>query len=228
MTDELLSTQQRRQMTSERERRQLRRLEILVDVVFALILWRVFALIPKPSDVGYEGELMLFFKEHLRDFLPSIIGIVLVIIYWIQNNTMFGNLERTDNKHASIAILQIFALLLYLYMVRIGIEYEGDNVALLGQSMTLAAAGWLAVLSWIYATKNRRLISDDLTKPQAWGVYWRLMGEPIAATLTIPVAWTSQGWWDLSWLVLIPIGMWTGRMAKRAETVVDRGTESRT
>ncbi len=39
----------------EREKRQLRRLEILVDVVFALILWRVFALIPKPSDVGYCG-----------------------------------------------------------------------------------------------------------------------------------------------------------------------------
>ena len=55
MNDALVSTQQRRRMTAEREKRQLRRLEILVDVVFALILWRVFALIPKPSDVGYCG-----------------------------------------------------------------------------------------------------------------------------------------------------------------------------
>lgn len=207
-------------MTAEREARQLRRLEVLVDVVFALILWRVFAVIPKPSDLGYEGELMLFFRVHLRDFLPSLVGIALVIIYWIQNNVMFGNLERTDNKHASIAILQLFALLLYLYMVRVGLEYEGDNVALLGQSVTLAAAGWLAVLSWIYATKNRRLVSENLTEAQGWAVYWRLLAEPIAATLTIPVAWTSQGWWDLSWLILIPISMWTGRMAKRAEQQV--------
>lgn len=40
----------------------------------------------------------------------------------------------------------------------------------------------------------------------------------------LPKPSRTQGWWDLSWLILIPIGMWTGRMAKRAETAVDRGT----
>lgn len=203
----------------EREGRQLRRLEVLVDVVFAIMIWRLFALIPKPSDLGYQGELLYFFRDHLRDFLPSAIGIVLVVIYWIQNNTMFGNLERTDNKHTSLAVFQLFVLLLYLYAFRLGIDYEGDNVALLAQSATLAAAGWLAVLSWAYAVRNGKLTSEALTDPQAWGTFWRLIPEPITATLTIPIAWSSQGWWDVSWLMLIPLSIWTGRRAKAAEKV---------
>jgi uncharacterized membrane protein len=219
MNDPSASSQQKKLVALEREGRQLRRLEVLVDVVFAIILWRVFALVPKPSDVGFEGPLLLFFREHLREFTPSLIGVVLVVIYWIQNNTMFGNLERTDNKHAAISIFQLFALLLYLYTFRLGIEFEGDNVALLGQSLTLALAGWLAVWSWVYAVKWGRLASEALTEPQGWGTFWRLLPEPLTATLTIPVAWTSQGWWDLSWLVLIPLTMWTNRMARRAEAL---------
>ncbi len=32
--------------------RQLRRLEILVDVVYALVIWRLFMLMPRPEKIG--------------------------------------------------------------------------------------------------------------------------------------------------------------------------------
>jgi hypothetical protein len=33
-----------------------------------------------------------------------IIGIVVTIIYWIQNNVLFGNLQSTDSRHTILSI----------------------------------------------------------------------------------------------------------------------------
>ena len=40
----------------ERESRQLRRLEVLIDVVFAIVLWRLFMLIPRPGEGGWNWD----------------------------------------------------------------------------------------------------------------------------------------------------------------------------
>ena len=40
-----------------REKRQLRRLEVVMDVVYAILIWRAFQLLPRPvkSDWSLEG-----------------------------------------------------------------------------------------------------------------------------------------------------------------------------
>jgi hypothetical protein len=40
----------------ERESRQLRRLEVLIDVVFAIVIWRAFMLIPRPGQGGWNWD----------------------------------------------------------------------------------------------------------------------------------------------------------------------------
>ena len=130
----------------ERETRQLRRLETLIDVVYALAIVRLFTHLPLPSKAEWTwGSVAHFLDENVGLFATLFIGIILISIYWIQNNTLFGNLVRTDNRHAVISIFQLSFLLLYLYSVGLGIDFQGDRVALAMQSVTLALVGFSSV-----------------------------------------------------------------------------------
>lgn len=122
----------------EREIRQLYRLEILMDVIFALILWWIFSHLPTPDSSEFSREAFTQFIISSASRLEIIlVGVVLVIIYWLQNNRLFGNLSKTDTKHTAISILQIFSLLLYLYANRLGIVFHGNTGSLLLQSISL-------------------------------------------------------------------------------------------
>ncbi len=87
--------------------RQLARLEVLIDVVYALVIWRLFQLIPRPME-DETRTVWEVFSDDPRPFLTVAIGIVIVIVYWLQSNVLFGHLERTDTRHTVLSIQQIF------------------------------------------------------------------------------------------------------------------------
>ena len=92
-----------------RESLQLRRLARMVDVVYAIIIWRIFTLLPRPTAEQLSWEhIGGFLSVNIGGFLLVIIGIVFTIIYWIQNNVLFGNLQSTDGRHTILSILQLF------------------------------------------------------------------------------------------------------------------------
>ena len=150
-------------------------------------------------------ELYQVLTESYLNYTVILIGLVLVIVYWGMNNLQSGNLRRTDGKHASLAILQVFALMLYIYFVRLDAQFEGEVFLMQLQSIFLAIAGFLSVASWHYALKNE-LIEDDLTELEKDKMYLKFMPEPIVAVLTIPLAFLGPLIWTLGWLLLIPVG----------------------
>ena len=42
------------QATITAQMRQLRRLEMLIDVVYAIVIWRIFTLIPRPEKGDFD------------------------------------------------------------------------------------------------------------------------------------------------------------------------------
>lgn len=88
---------------------QIIRLERMVDVVYAIIIWRCFMLLPQPTEEQLNRELVgTFLSDNVGAFAVVFIGIVFTIIYWIQNNILFGNLRGTDSRHTILSILQVF------------------------------------------------------------------------------------------------------------------------
>ena len=99
-----------------KQRRHLDRLETLLDSIYALVI--VFLVAQFPNPLGFEEQFSSFWhfiRSEGGDLVPPLIGVLLVVIYWLQNNLLFGYLERTDNKHATLAIVQLFFVLFYLY-----------------------------------------------------------------------------------------------------------------
>src|SRR5210317_1358741 len=146
----------------ERGAKQLLRLAILIDVLYALMIYKMFLFLPRPDIDGFtKDDLYEVLTTSYLNYLVMFVGFILILIYWMQSNLQFGNLERTDGKHATLSLLQVITLMIYLYFVRLDVEFDGAVIALQMESVFLAISGFLALWSWHYAIKNK-LISKHV------------------------------------------------------------------
>jgi len=178
--------------------RQLARLEILIDVVYALAIWRLFQFIPRPME-NETRSVWEVFSDDPRPVLTVAIGIVIVIVYWLQSNLLFGHLERTDSRHTVLSILQIFCLLLFLYAIGVGMNYEAATDLRVFESLTALLVGVPSYFAWRHAKYKGRLVSPSLSKKEADAISVRILAEPITAAVTIPFALFAPVLWEIAW-----------------------------
>jgi uncharacterized membrane protein len=184
-----------------RESMQLQRLARMVDVVYAIIIWRAFTLLPRPTAEQLSWEhIGAFLSANIGAFLLVFIGIVVTIIYWLQNNVLFGNLQSTDSRHTILSILQLFFLLIFLLSLRLGIDLGASDLTRALESIAAALVGIAGGWGWLYAIKNHRLLLPEVTEQYARRLRDRILAEPITAIITIPLAFVGPILWEISWL----------------------------
>ncbi len=185
----------------KRETVQLLRLRRLIDVVYAIVLWNVFLLIPEPEKEEWVLETMSsFLSANILTLALVAIALAITIIFWLQNNTLFNNLDRTDGRHTALSILQIFFLLLFLHSIRLGVVLGASDGTRAFESIAAALMGIMAAWGWSYANKNRRLVSPDVTDQYARRLRDRILAEPITAIITLPLAFVGPALWEIAWL----------------------------
>ena len=177
------------------------RLETLTDVVYALVLFRLFLLIPTPEHTDWHWGLFVdFFGDNAMSFVLVMIGLAVTIIYWGQSNMLLGSLQKTDARHAALAIVQIFCLLLFIKVLRIGVDLGGSPGTRALESAAAALVGIAAGWGWSYAIKDRRLLHADVSDEDALEMRDRILAEPITALVTIPFAFIGPWLWEAAWL----------------------------
>ena len=181
---------------------QLKRLEILMDVVFALIIWRIFMILPRPDGESVQWDSVLHMLQASWDsFLLVVLSTVIVIVFWIQNNNLFGKLKCTDAIHTTLSIFQLLFMLLLLYSIGLGIRSEGELVTKVMESVSALLVGLFAYLGWRYAVKKKNLIEDDVSESEIHQTLKQNKAEPITAAITIPFAFVGPLAWELSWFL---------------------------
>ena len=201
----VVAKKEKTEAEKQRDERQLRRLQTLMDVIFGVLIIRIFTLLPQPAEVLKGGaDPLLIFGE--GQFIMFIIGIILVSIYWFKSNKTNGNLVATDAKHSFISILQMLFLLLYFYSIGLDAATHSDVLALFMQSVTLALAGFAGVAAWVYASKHAELLSEAVSEEEVVVIRHSILTEPLAALFTIPFAFISPLWWNLAWLSVLFFG----------------------
>lgn len=216
LKDKILAKKEKTQAQKERDERQLRRLQTLMDVIFGVLIIRIFTVLPQPFEVlkGSVDPLVIFGEGK---FIMFIIGIILISIYWFQSNKTNGNLIATDAKHSFISILQMLFLLLYFYSIGLDMATHSDVLALFMQSVTLALAGFCGVAAWIYATKHAEIVSEAVTTEETIEIRNSVLTEPLAAVITIPFAFVGVLAWNLTWLSVLFIGAFLKNRAKKIQ-----------
>lgn len=199
----------------DRQKNTLRRLQTLIDVVYGLMIFRLFVLLPHPTQEQLaKRDLLGMFAESGINLLIVLIGIVLIIIYWGQSNRQFGNLSRIDGRVATLSIVQLFSLLLYLYFMRLDNETQGDEFTLLMESVFLAIAGFIGIYNWNYCRK-KGFFDSHLSTEESLETVYKFYPEPLVALFTIPLAFLGTGWYTVGWLLLLPITWLMNRQKKK-------------
>jgi uncharacterized membrane protein len=194
-----------------RETLQLIRLERLVDVVFAIIVWRAITFFPIPATKQFSWQQVgPFLSANIGNLTLVLIGILVVIIFWLQNNLLFGNLQVTDKRHTIISILQLFFLFVFITSLRVGVELEPSSFTRAFESITAAFVGVASSWGWSYAIKNRRLLSPEVTDQYALELRDRILAEPLTALITLPFAFVNPSIWEISWMSY-PLIVWLVR-----------------
>ena len=188
----------------EKQQNTLKRLQTLIDVVYGLMIFRLFMILPRPTEEQLANrDFIGMFAENGITLLIILIGIVLIIIYWGQSNRQFGNLNRIDSRVATLSIIQLFTLLIYLYFMRLDNETQGDEFTLLMESVFLALAGFIGIYNWNYSLK-KGFFNAHLSPEESMDTVYKFYPEPIVALFTIPLAFLGTGWYTLGWLLLLP------------------------
>ena len=181
-------------------------LKIIVNVLFALMIFQIFLILPRPDDPELQyntlGDIL---AQNIDKLLLIVVGMVLIILYWLQTNMQLGNLTRSNAVHSILMISQTFFLMIYLYFVRFDMEFEGLKLALQMESVFLALAGFIGAFAWRYARRND-LTSDQITDNQEMDIFYKLLPEPLASTFTFPFATFGPNIWTLAFLSIIPFG----------------------
>ena len=184
----------------QREQRQLRRLETLVDVVFGITIWRLFVLLPRPEENPEWAHLLDMLGDSLLNFAAVLIGLIIVIIYWIQSNLLFKYLVRTDGWHIGLSIAQLFSLLLFLYAMRVSIQMDAEASTRIFESAMACLLGVFSFAAWYYALHKGKLVTEELEADEASAITQRIKAEPVTAAITLPFA-AGMWMWEFSWFI---------------------------
>ena len=200
-------------------RRQLWRLERLSDVVYALVIWRLFGFLPRPDDPGDSAlqSVTELIASGWEAFLLGPLALIIVIIYWGQSNALLGKLRRTDRIHTAISVFQLFFLLIFLYAIGVGMDVEPGADSRIFESGSAALVGAAAWLGWRYAMNRGDLLRKDIEPTEAQAVLRRNAAEPMTALLTIPFSFIGPAAWELSWFVYPALRAMLNRLGRQAQ-----------
>lgn len=181
---------------------QLSRLERIMDVVFALVIWRLFTFLPTQEvDSGKWSSVIEMLVAEWQKFGFVILAVVIVIIYWLQNNSLLGNLKKTDAIHTAISIFQLFFVLLFLYSIGAGVRIGSGADSSAFESVMAMMVGVMSLLAWHYAMHRGNLLDPELSAEDAAHIRQKNLAEPVTAAITIPFAFVGPVIWELSWFL---------------------------
>jgi len=203
----------------QREILQLKRLETLTDVVYGIVLWNFFTLIPGPDGEWPWDSIGSFLTSNLLTFALVIVGVGISIIYWLQSNALFGNLERTDVRHTALSIFQLLFLLIFLYSLHLGVALGASVATRVFESCAVVLMGVASTSAWSYAIKNRRLLLPDVSDQDARDLADRILAEPMTAIITIPFAFAGPVFWEIAWLSYVLVVFFLRRRRRATHLV---------
>lgn len=202
------------------------RLERLTDVVYGIIIWRLFMLIPTPDSMGKDwANLGAYLEDGGVTILVVLIGVGWTIVYWNQSNRLLSALQGTDAWHSALSICQLFFLFVFLYSMKLGVDIGGMAGTWALESCSSTAVGLCSLLAFRHAQKKRRLLHSEVSDVEARQIAMRSRAEPIATGITIPFAFIPGplffGFnltWEFSFFIYPIVVAIVNRYVRRIET----------
>ncbi len=202
--------------------RGLRRLEVFLDVIYALLALHMLSYLPPVRDMSWAGKplgLLGALASSRRELWRAIMGMGVTVIAWYVSAARLARLRLTDGVHTTITLVQTGLLCFFVYFAICDPTLTGGPSSRALQCGSVALAGAVGHLGWVYA--RWRGFVDAATQPRQIEAIERSARTEIAtAVLNTPLSWIGPTAWTLGW-VIIPL-LVRGWFSPRRDPAPDR------
>lgn len=137
------------------------RIETLVDGVFAIAMTLlVLDLKPPGPEVTDLGA---YLGGQWPTFLAYFLSFANLGMFWVGHHTQFEAVRRTDRIFLWVNILFLMFVVLIPYSTATLSRRLNDPGSVVLYGANFFAAGLSLLFTWVYATRGRRLVDDDLS-----------------------------------------------------------------
>jgi uncharacterized membrane protein len=209
------------------ERVPITRLQILADAIFALsMVYMASAFdLPDTTVVDSSRELTSFLEGQLPVVAIYVVSFVLVAVYWMKHLEHFSYLKKTNIGHLWLQILFLAMVVIIPYSNGLTSAAPDTFAFQTFYSINMFLVGLFSLLSWIYATRNHRLVDPDLDPSTIRHLRNEAMVEPAIALVSILAARLSPALWEIT-LLLIPVAFFAQKKLDEWHLAQARGRAS--
>jgi hypothetical protein len=184
--------------------RSLRRLQVFVDIVYALVAVHMLSYLPPVDDMSWVGKplgLLGVFVANARELWRAVMGVGITAICWYIGSKRLIRLRGTDVVHTTMILVQTGLIYLFVYFAICDPTLTGGPSSRALQCASLALASAAGQLAWRYA-RRRGLVDVDTPTQQLADIELRGRAETATAVLNTPLSWVGPVSWTLGWLVI--------------------------
>jgi uncharacterized membrane protein len=187
--------------TRQRDGRELDRIVIFSDAVFAIAITLLVLDIRVPEIPGdlVAEEL----PAQLLALWPKYFGYVLIISFWNIHHTIFGGIRDYDKILILLNSIFLMFVAVVPFPTSLLSEYGNYQLPVAICAATLAVGRLLLTTIYWYATTGRRLVNPDLDPRVVRFFLIRGLTVPDIFLLTIGVSFFSVSATTYSWLLLL-------------------------
>ena len=141
------------------------RLETLVDGIFAIVMTLLVmnVVVPHREVVLEGGGFHGMLNSRLHDIINYALSFSLLAIFWIQHHKQAHFIKRTNSVHIWINIITMFFIALFPFSTSLVTEFPDENTAEIVFGANLFVVGLLFLLNWMYATKGKHLVDQNIS-----------------------------------------------------------------
>lgn len=194
----------------------LRSLGIFLDVVFALVFFRIVEFLPSFQDGHWlqlpHGILSLLASQP-ANLTRVVFGVVMTVYFWDRKNTFLSMLAKSTGVLAALLIAALCFFCLFMYAMIADPTYVGGAPTLFLQSVSVLITSLLGLLAFRYAM-HAKLMRPEL-RASAEQIARVDLSNPLTALVATGLSWSGLTIWTLSWFVLMPLFSWLLAIRKR-------------
>ena len=156
--------------------------------------------------IAIESDPMKFLTDRAYEFLLSFLVFLFLALYWYNNVRITKYLVKVDSTYLWINIFYLFFIAVAPFPNAMSITHGNLLHVQLFFGIVMFFIGFLSFCSWVYASKNHRLINHDISRDDITALTLELLVEPTVALISIMASLISTAWWEPS-LLLLPVGI---------------------
>ena len=193
------------------------RIEALSDGIFAIVMTLlVLELhVPKLPTTAPNVEVTAALISLGPKFVSYLVAFVSLGVFWIAHHMMYHAIRRADRTLLWLNIAFFMFVSLLPFSTSVLNAFPRALIAPFLFGANLALVGWFLFFQWAYAGLQSGMLAPFVTPEYRAGVQLRMLGVPVATTLTAFICFWSAGISVAIYLLLLPLYMLPGRLECR-------------